>query len=107
MQALEANLRALRGPILVTGASGFIGANLVKMIAAATEQPQQTVTNILDALGAAIQKATENGSTVITGFGRFTAKTRAARTARNPRTGEPVEVPAKTTLSFKPSKPKA
>ncbi|MES2632800.1 MAG: NAD-dependent epimerase/dehydratase family protein [Pseudomonadota bacterium] len=34
MQALEANLRALRGPILVTGASGFIGANLVKMIAA-------------------------------------------------------------------------
>lgn len=34
MQALQANIRALRGPILVTGASGFIGANLFKLIAA-------------------------------------------------------------------------
>lgn len=34
MQALQANIRALRGPIVVTGASGFIGANLFKMIAA-------------------------------------------------------------------------
>ena len=33
MQAIEANIRALRGPILVTGASGFIGANLFKLIA--------------------------------------------------------------------------
>jgi dolichol-phosphate mannosyltransferase len=34
MQALQANIRVLRGPILVTGASGFIGANLFKLIAA-------------------------------------------------------------------------
>ncbi len=33
MQALPAVIRALRGPILVTGASGFIGANLFKLIA--------------------------------------------------------------------------
>lgn len=33
MQVLQANIRALRGPILVTGASGFIGANLFKLIA--------------------------------------------------------------------------
>ena len=33
MQALQATIRALRGPILVTGASGFIGANLFKLIA--------------------------------------------------------------------------
>lgn len=31
--SLQANIRALRGPILVTGASGFIGANLFKLIA--------------------------------------------------------------------------
>ena len=30
---LQANIRALRGPILVTGASGFIGANLFRLIA--------------------------------------------------------------------------
>ena len=33
MQVLQANIRALRGPILVTGASGFIGANLFKLLA--------------------------------------------------------------------------
>lgn len=34
MSELHAYIRALRGPILVTGASGFVGANLFRMIAA-------------------------------------------------------------------------
>ena len=34
MAALQDHIRALRGPILVTGASGFIGANLFKTLAA-------------------------------------------------------------------------
>ena len=34
MQDLESHIRALRGPILVTGAAGFIGANLFRRIAA-------------------------------------------------------------------------
>lgn len=34
MSDLKANIRALRGPILVTGASGFVGANLFKMLTA-------------------------------------------------------------------------
>jgi polyisoprenyl-phosphate glycosyltransferase len=32
MDSLESNIRALKGPILVTGASGFIGANLFKKL---------------------------------------------------------------------------
>lgn len=32
MSDMQAYIRALRGPILVTGASGFVGANLFKMI---------------------------------------------------------------------------
>ncbi|MDQ1422933.1 MAG: polyisoprenyl-phosphate glycosyltransferase, partial [Acidimicrobiaceae bacterium] len=32
MDSLESNIRALKGPILVTGASGFIGANLFKRL---------------------------------------------------------------------------
>ncbi len=32
MDALESNIRALKGPILVTGASGFVGANLFKKL---------------------------------------------------------------------------
>jgi len=36
-------------------------------------------------------------------FGVFKAKTRAARTARNPATGGTVEVPAKNVVQFKPA----
>src|SRR6266704_1489415 len=34
MSDLHANIRALHGPLLVTGASGFIGANLFKTVKA-------------------------------------------------------------------------
>lgn len=37
----------------------------------------------------------------VRGFGSFQFKTRAARTARNPKTGEAVQVPEKTVLTFK------
>jgi len=40
----------------------------------------------------------------IAGFGIFTAKMRAARTARNPRTGESIQVPAMKTPKFKAAK---
>ena len=37
-------------------------------------------------------------------FGTFESKVRAARTARNPQTGEAMEVPACTVPKFKPAK---
>ncbi len=37
-------------------------------------------------------------------FGVFEVKKRAARKARNPRSGDPVEVPAKYVVTFKPGK---
>ncbi len=40
----------------------------------------------------------------IRGFGAFTAKRRDARTGRNPRTGEAVEVTRKAVPFFKPGK---
>jgi integration host factor subunit beta len=38
------------------------------------------------------------------GFGSFRFRQRHARSGRNPRTGEPVQVPPKKVLYFKPSK---
>ncbi|NPA53836.1 MAG: HU family DNA-binding protein [Aquificae bacterium] len=43
-------------------------------------------------------------SVVLTGFGTFSTSERAARTARNPRTGETVNVSARTAPKFKPGK---
>ena len=40
----------------------------------------------------------------VAGFGIFEAKTRAARTARNPRTGESIKVPAMKTPKFRAAK---
>lgn len=49
-----------------------------------------------------IAEALEKGNEVkIPGFGRFFTKERKARTARNPATGDPIEVPAKNMVKFK------
>lgn len=41
----------------------------------------------------------------IAGFGVFKVKERKARTARNPRTGQEVQVPASRVPKFRPAKP--
>lgn len=60
---------------------------------------------VIDATLAEIIRATGEGASVqLQGFGTFSARHRAARMGRNPRTGEPVEIAASTALGFKPSK---
>lgn len=47
----------------------------------------------------------EEGEDVdIPGLGKFSAVDRAARTARNPRTGAAVDVPASRAVKFRPAK---
>ncbi len=43
-------------------------------------------------------------SLTIVGFGTFSVSQRAARTGKNPRTGEKLEIAAVTTPKFKPGK---
>lgn len=77
---------------------------LVKQVAEAHGVAQTQVRSTLDALLEAIQGNLKEGHAVrLQGFGSFTVKDRAARTARNPRTGEQVEVPAARKLAFKPA----
>lgn len=46
----------------------------------------------------------KGGEVSIAGFGIFSVKKRAARTARNPRTGESVKVPAMNVPKFRAAK---
>lgn len=46
----------------------------------------------------------EKNRVQITGFGTFEAKKRKARTGRNPRTGETIQIPATITPSFRAGK---
>jgi DNA-binding protein HU-beta len=46
----------------------------------------------------------EDGKVTLVGFGTFKVVQRAARKARNPQTGAPIDVPAKMVPKFKASK---
>jgi DNA-binding protein HU-beta len=45
----------------------------------------------------------KEGSFNLAGFGTFKRGKRAARTGRNPKTGEPIQIKAAKTVRFKPS----
>lgn len=52
-----------------------------------------------------IARETSAGEKIILrGFGTFKQITKAARKAKNPRTGETIDVPARTVLAFKAAK---
>jgi integration host factor subunit beta len=60
---------------------------------------------IIDTVFDSMKKALLKGDKVeIRGFGNFRLKTREPRQARNPKTGEQVQVPAKKVLFFKVGK---
>lgn len=59
------------------------------------------VNAVLEAIIGAVK--TGGGGITLAGFGSFTTKITKARTARNPKTGEAVAVPAKSMVRFKNS----
>ena len=59
----------------------------------------------MDAVFTAITAALAQGDGLsFTGFGSFAVSERAAREAKNPRTGEEIAVPAGKAVKFKPGK---
>ncbi len=77
-------------------------ADLIKEVAEIVSS-RQTAGEVVDCILKTIQGALERGERVsVSGFGSFTAERRAARKARNPRTGEEIEVEAKRVPRFVP-----
>lgn len=80
-------------------------SELVDAVASATDsskaQAQASVEAVLDS----ITDALKSGDKVaLTGFGTFEVRDRAARTARNPQTGETIQVKASKAPAFKAGK---
>lgn len=65
------------------------------------KQTEIVIETVFDSIKEALQKGDK---IEIRGFGNFRLKQRNARKARNPKTGESVEVPAKRVLHFKVGK---
>src|ERR1700743_2838402 len=64
---------------------------------------KKSATEALNAVLETIQAAVASGDKVaITGFGVFEKSERPARTARNPATGDPIEVAASSVPKFRP-----
>ena len=76
-------------------------AELISAVAFETGYPQVTVRNVLKAAGDQVAAVLAHGQeAVIPELGKVKPVTRAARMARNPKTGEEVPVPAKTGVKF-------
>ena len=80
-------------------------ADLVKRMEANTGLMRKDIEIIVNELFKEIKKAlSENKRIELRNFGVFMNKQRKAKLARNPRTGEPVNIPARLVTVFKPSK---
>lgn len=80
-------------------------ADLINATAASTglskKDSEKAVNTVIDAITDALVKGDK---VQLVGFGVFEVKSRAARTGRNPRTKEVIEIPASKIPQFKPGK---
>lgn len=78
---------------------------LIEAIAASADLPKAAAGRALDAMVDAVTAALKkDDQVVLVGFGTFAVKDRAARTGRNPQTGQPIEIAAAKIPSFRPGK---
>jgi len=79
---------------------------LVRELAEELEVPRRDIAGIIEALLEKMTGVLKVGDKVqLTPFDQFKIRDRAARVARNPQTGEPVDVPVKSVLKFIAGKP--
>ncbi|TDY21966.1 DNA-binding protein HU-beta [Paraburkholderia sp. BL6665CI2N2] len=78
---------------------------LIDAVASVTGGGKAFTGETIDAIDATVSNAVSNGEAVqLIGFGSFSTGTRAARTERNPSTGEKIHILAVKTVKFSPGK---
>jgi integration host factor subunit beta len=84
----------------------MIRSELVQKLAEANPEltPREIETIVSAFFGQITDRLAEGGRVELRGFGAFSTRSRDARTGRNPRTGEAVDVNAKRVPYFKPGK---
>ena len=80
-------------------------SDLIERLSTKAELTRPRAEELVDFLLNDVTEALKSGEKVnISGFGTFTVSTRKARTGRNPKTGEPIEIPASRSAKFKAGK---
>jgi DNA-binding protein HU-beta len=81
--------------------AGMTKTQLVRHLAEELEVNNKAAAAFLETLATtAIKETKKNGVFVLPGLGRLKKVNRKARMGRNPQTGEPLKIPAKTTAKF-------
>ncbi len=79
--------------------------DLIDAVAERTSLAKSDAARAVEAVLATITDSLQKGDVVtLSGFGAFATKTRAARTGRNPRTGEAIQIAASRVPGFKAGK---
>ena len=74
---------------------------LIDALAAETNQERKDAKQFLEAMTTIVERVIRDGGEVpLKGLGKFKVQNRKARIGRNPLTGEPVDIPAKTVVKF-------
>jgi len=91
--------------MMVCGGQALTKKDIVRTISEETGLTQQQTKDVVQRTFDAIIEALASERRIeLRNFGVFEVKQRAARTARNPRTGVQVDVPEKFVVTFKPGK---
>jgi len=78
---------------------------MIDMVAEAADISKAAAGRAVDAVFDSITASLKKGDSVtLVGFGTFSVGSRAARTGRNPRTGESIQIKASKTPKFKAGK---
>jgi DNA-binding protein HU-beta len=78
-------------------------AELIEAIASKADLTKADAKKALDAFIDTTSTSLKKGDRVaLVGFGSFSVAKRAARTGRNPKTGQEMQIPAKKVVKFKP-----
>jgi len=79
--------------------------DLIKVVSEQAEITKAQATDAVNAVLEGITQSLTNGDKVtLIGFGTFSINERAARTGRNPSTGEAIQIAAKKQVKFKAGK---
>ena len=79
--------------------------DLIKELARSTGRKQKDCKELVEEVLQLLKKTIRSQEDVIlSGFGTFNLKYKQARSAKNPRTGEEIEVPDKYVPDFRPAK---
>lgn len=80
-------------------------AELIEALAERAGLKKQKAKEVLGAyMEIVTEKLSENEEITLVGFGTLTPRPQSSRLARNPKTGTPVMIQARTTVKFKPGK---